>query len=156
MLRSLCKKRFKSKVRCVREKNQGVDKCFQDVQAKGENVFVCCLTTKELVLCQTNDTNSRPETRIDIKILNISSYPTDQIFFLAMVGKGYCFPSLYAVPTAVPTPPMSRVVRKPAFCICENKDADQLRGNREADQRLCFRYTDSTIPLLSKSEISSF
>ena len=23
---------------------------------------------------------------------------------------------------------MSRVVRKPAFCICENKDADQLRG----------------------------
>ena len=40
---------------------------------------------------------------------------------------------------------MSRVVRKPDFCICENKDADQLRGNREADQRLCFRYTDSTI-----------
>ena len=39
-------------------------------------------------------------------------------------------------------------MRKPAFCICENKDADQLRGNREADLRLCFRYTDSTIPLL--------
>ena len=51
---------------------------------------------------------------------------------------------------------MSRVVRKPEFCICENKDADQLRGNHEADQRLCFRYTDSTIPLLSKSKISSF
>ena len=50
---------------------------------------------------------------------------------------------------------MSRVVRKPAFCICENKDADQLRGNREADQRLCFRYIDSTIPLLPKYEISS-
>ena len=50
---------------------------------------------------------------------------------------------------------MSRVMRKPAFCISENKDADQLRNNREADQRLCFRYTDSTIPLLSKSEISS-
>ena len=49
----------------------------------------------------------------------------------------------------------SRVVRKPAFCICENKDADQLRGYREADQRLCFRYTDRTIPLLPKSEISS-
>ena len=46
-------------------------------------------------------------------------------------------------------------MRKPAFCICENKDADQLRGDREADQRLCFRYTDSTIPLLHKSEISS-
>ena len=38
---------------------------------------------------------------------------------------------------------MNRVMRKPAFCICENKDADQPRGNREADQRLCFRYTDS-------------
>ena len=50
---------------------------------------------------------------------------------------------------------MSPVMRKPTFCICENKDADQLRGNREADQRLCFRYTDSTIHLLSKSEISS-
>ena len=46
-------------------------------------------------------------------------------------------------------------MRKPAFCRCENKDADQLRGDREADQRLCFRYIDSAIPLLSKSEISS-
>ena len=46
-------------------------------------------------------------------------------------------------------------MRKPAFCICENKDADQLRSNCEADQRLCFRYSDSTIPLLPKSEISS-
>ena len=45
-------------------------------------------------------------------------------------------------------------MRKQAFCICENKDADQLRGNHEADLRLCYRYTDSTIPLLSKSEIS--
>ena len=46
-------------------------------------------------------------------------------------------------------------MRKPDFCICEKKDTDQLRGDREADQRLCFRYIDSTIPLLSKSEISS-
>ena len=50
---------------------------------------------------------------------------------------------------------LSRDVRKPDFCICENKDADQLRGDREADQRLCFRYTDSTIPLLPKYKISS-
>ena len=50
---------------------------------------------------------------------------------------------------------MSQVMRKPAFCICKNKDADQLRGNREADQRLCFHLTDNAIPLLSKSEISS-
>ena len=45
-------------------------------------------------------------------------------------------------------------MRKPDFCICKNIDADQLRSNCAADQRLCFRYTDSTIPLLPKSEIS--
>ena len=50
---------------------------------------------------------------------------------------------------------MSHLVRKTDFCICENKDADQLRGNREADQRLCFPYSDSTISLLPKYKISS-
>ena len=45
---------------------------------------------------------------------------------------------------------------KPTICIGENKDADQLRGNLEADQRLCFRFSDSTIPPLPKSKISSF
>ena len=50
---------------------------------------------------------------------------------------------------------MSLVMRKPAICICENKDADQLPSNREADQCLCFLNIDSTIPLLPKSEISS-
>ena len=29
-------------------------------------------------------------------------------------------------------------MRNPDFCICENKDADQLPGNREADQRFVF------------------
>ena len=47
---------------------------------------------------------------------------------------------------------LSLLMRKPTICICENKDADQLRGNREADQRLCFRYTDSKLPLLSTRE----
>ena len=51
---------------------------------------------------------------------------------------------------------LSRVTRKPDFCLCENKGADQLRSNCTADQRLCFRYTDSTLSLLIKSEISSF
>ena len=32
------------------------------------------------------------------------------------------------------------------ICIC---------GNKEADQRLCFRYKSSPLPLHSKSEISS-
>ena len=47
-------------------------------------------------------------------------------------------------------------MRKPDFCLSENKGADQLRSNCIADQRLCFRYTDSTIPLLLKSEIAFF
>ena len=42
---------------------------------------------------------------------------------------------------------MSGVLRKPSFCIRDNKDADQLRS---------IRYTNSTIPLLHKSETSSF
>ena len=47
----------------------------------------------------------------------------------------------------------SHVARKPAFCICKNKDADQVRCNRESDQRLCFRYIDSTSPHPPKYEI---
>ena len=44
---------------------------------------------------------------------------------------------------------------KPTTCIVENKGLDQLRSNCEADLRLCFRYMDSTIPLLSKSKTIS-
>ena len=44
---------------------------------------------------------------------------------------------------------LSRPMGKPTICIGENKGADQLRGNREADQRLCF-------PPLLNSKISSF
>ena len=44
-------------------------------------------------------------------------------------------------------------MRKTEFCLCENKGEDQLRKD---DQRLCFRYSDSTMPLLLKSKISSF
>ena len=39
---------------------------------------------------------------------------------------------------------LSHLVRKPTICICDNC---------EADQRLYFRYMDSTLPLLLKSEI---
>ena len=46
-------------------------------------------------------------------------------------------------------------MRKPGFGICENKGADQLCGNRTTDQRLCFHYTDSVIPLLPISEFQA-
>ena len=44
-------------------------------------------------------------------------------------------------------------MRKPTICIFENKDADQFCGSCTADQRLCFRHMDSTIPLLLISKV---
>ena len=50
----------------------------------------------------------------------------------------------------------SHIMRKTFFfCICENKGANQLRDNPAADQCLCFRYIDSTVSFLPRSEISS-
>ena len=49
-------------------------------------------------------------------------------------------------------------MRQPAFLhIFENKGADQQRGNSASDQRFCFRYMDSLMPLHPKikCEISS-
>ena len=57
---------------------------------------------------------------------------------------------------------LSLRMRKPAICRYENKDADQqfadtktktqisCAANCGADQRLCFRHSDSTIPLLPR------
>ena len=47
---------------------------------------------------------------------------------------------------------MSRVVSKAFFAHVKKIDTDRLCGN---DQRLCFRYTDSTIPLLPKFQAFS-
>ena len=47
---------------------------------------------------------------------------------------------------------MNCVIRKPAFCICENKGTDQLRSNRSA---LLFLLQRKYTPLLPKSKISS-
>ena len=35
-------------------------------------------------------------------------------------------------------------MRKPAFCKCKIKGADQLHGNHTADQGLCSHYIDRT------------
>ena len=43
----------------------------------------------------------------------------------------------------------------PSLNICENGGADQLRGNCEADRRLCFRYTDNTTHLISESKFKA-
>ena len=34
------------------------------------------------------------------------------------------------------------------FCLCEYKGADQLCSNCTTDQRLCFHFTNTPIPLL--------
>ena len=77
--------------------------------------------------------------------------PQTPHFYMVKLG---VIRDIYIIVCAFSLKHMSRVMRKPAFCIRENIDADQLHGNREADQRLCFHYIDSTIPLLSKSKIS--
>ena len=47
-------------------------------------------------------------------------------------------------------------MRKPAFFMCENKGIDQLRSNCIADQRLCFPYIDSSIPLFLNPKSPAF
>ena len=51
---------------------------------------------------------------------------------------------------------MSLAKRKPAFCLSENKGADQLSSNCEVDQHCCFLYMDSTIPPLLNTGISMY
>ena len=52
---------------------------------------------------------------------------------------------------------MTPVMRKPAFCICKNKDAYQLGGNRQADQRLCFHICKKYIlPKLTFKSLAIF
>ena len=66
--------------------------------------------------------------------------------------------NLYKTSSFLPWPNLSRDVRKPDFCICENKDADQLRGNRKADQSFCFHHLDSKYLcfLNPKFQVSSY
>ena len=45
-------------------------------------------------------------------------------------------------------------MRKPAVCTCKT-GTDHIRDDRAADQRLCFRYINSVLTALHKSEISS-
>ena len=41
---------------------------------------------------------------------------------------------------------ISRLMKKPTNCICQNKDADQLCGNWEADQ--CFVFATRIVQFL--------
>ena len=48
---------------------------------------------------------------------------------------------------------MSRVIRKPAFCIIQNKGTDQLCGNHTADQHLCFTLQEMCCGFLLSREM---
>ena len=55
----------------------------------------------------------------------------------------------FTIKRPIPNYQLSRIVRKPDFCIFENKAADQLCGNHTADQRLCLHYIDMFSQYLS-------
>ena len=50
---------------------------------------------------------------------------------------------------------MSHVMRKPVYAICVQQRRRSVCASAQSDQRLCFRFLDSIIPLLSISEIPS-
>ena len=86
-----------------------------------------------------------------LKYTNLTSGQVVGGLFSVAFRRVVCFRVCFKTPIK-----LSHLMGKPTICIEENKDADQLRGNREADQRLCFHYSDSIIPFLLKSKISSF
>ena len=47
-------------------------------------------------------------------------------------------------------------MRKLALCKCENKDADQLCGNRAADLCLCFPYIDKKYSTFYTGKIDNY
>ena len=83
--------------------------------------------------------------RAPLLCLSNSSAILQKIMFSIINLKFFCFAYLSIETLVEPH------CDKTGFLRIKNKDADQLRGiNRLADQRLCFRYINSTIPLLSK------
>ena len=93
---------------------------------------------------------------ISRKKKHIALLNTKLFFFVCFLSILWCHFRILFSHTNEALGNMSHGTRKPTMSICENKDADRLSSNCTADQHLCFRYTDSTIPLLLKSEISSF
>ena len=45
-------------------------------------------------------------------------------------------------------------MRKPAIAYAKNKGTNELRSYCAADQRLCFDYMNSTVPIPPKSKIA--
>ena len=129
---------------CLCSKNKGADQLHSNCAA---DLRLCFRTCKKPVFSQRGSNGigqqfslSKPST------LDIAVQCCALSGLCACLTKGfYCLLLVLFEPRC----------EKTGILLCENKDADQLRGNRKADQHLCFRYIDSTIRLLSKYEISS-
>ena len=101
-----------------------------------------------------SDLVGNPEDRFSLEAAHIHCEPSNATYLYIVFSRFFkSFLFCIDVVAFCDSEYMSRVVRKPAFCRYENKDADQLRGDPEADQRLCFRFIDSTIPLVPTESI---
>ena len=118
--------------------------CFEQNKKMYTIVCVCVCVCVYVCVCVVFPQIPLETYRLCELVVTNTHYPS----YWATVRKMYClFSSAWNI--------WASLWENRLFCICENNDADQLRGYREADLRHCFRYTDSTIPLLHKSEISS-
>ena len=132
-------------VKCVLFISLGPPGILQNTHKKGVRlvIIVCDLIPDFLLL-------SPFYLSLFLLFLLVSFFSPGSLVALVLFERGYASKIIGY------TQHLSHHMGKPTICISENKGPDQLRSSCEADQRLCFRYSDSTIPLLLKSEISSF
>ena len=119
----------------------------------GQIHFTLALDREVVVICwQDGDLGVETEVEgVDVVVADFVLRESDSGTTILERGKMF-----YTVSFSIIALHLSLHMRKPMICICENKDADQLCSNCTADQRLCFRHMDSTIPLLLISKVSSF
>ena len=80
---------------------------------------------------------------------------TSSILMICYLNHDYMIRQVCVIPVGMLYILDKSLMRKPDFRLYENYDADQISSNCTGDQRLCFRHSDSTSPLLLKSKISS-
>ena len=112
--------------------------CLLQIYVKDSPTSICsCIADPH---CLTMDRNPANMTAADI-LKNIGT-----------VRNSYWYVSLFCpfrlkidIKTKIRWYHMSRVMRKPTFCICTNKDVDHA-----ADHRLCFLYIVQSLYFLNK------
>ena len=105
-------------------------------------MFICCFSDALMIIEDIKTVITELEQEQQMAPINVELVDNE----LAMVYEG----------TQKAEVRMGSVMRKPAFCICENKGVDQLLSNPAADQRFCFCYINSTILYSLKSKLEAF